>query len=57
MSSGGEVEITGFLEDNETHLGQAAVTDLEQPWGKNHRLVDLRKIQSLVIKNVKYEVK
>jgi len=48
---------SGFLVEPDTHLGQCDVIDLTQPWGNNTQQVDLRTIQWVVLKNVKYEVK
>ena len=57
MTTGKEHEMTCHLLSTEGKLGRLNCLDLNVPAPGNFRMIDLRTIQSLVLKNVKYIIK
>lgn len=49
--------LVGHLKQSEPHMGRSVVCDLEIPTAQNERQVDHRKINYIIIDNVRYQQK
>ena len=56
LIDGDQCEITGHLVETETHLGRSLLIDPNALEKNNFRQVDLRTIEHIIYKNVKYSV-
>ena len=56
LLEGDMCEIVGHLVKSEQHMGRSLVIDLNAPASQNFRQVDHRTIQSIIFKNVKYNL-
>lgn len=56
LSEGKAHTITGHLIDDENLMGRSFIADLNAPKDSNVRQVDHRTIQSIIFRNVKYEL-
>jgi hypothetical protein len=56
LTEGQDVEMVAHLVKSEQHMGRSLVIDLEAPEGNRFRQVDHRTIQSIILKNIKYNL-